>query len=173
MYAVVGCSNCSNLWLLSDPDGQDRAECPRCGTSHRTERLRRLAETRDRDAAVEARARLLADRAGAGESFSDVPHVSELEERLDDAGVTDDEYLAQSGIDPETVASATTSDQATRSREEIVRAALRAGEHAVSAEDVLAYADDRGVPPEAAREILRRLRRAGDVAKSDDGYRLL
>ena len=61
MYAVVGCSECSALWIL---DGQpDRTECPRCGRSHSADRLKRFVETDDKDHAREVRASTGRERA--------------------------------------------------------------------------------------------------------------
>lgn len=60
MYAVVGCPECEALWIV---DGRpNTTTCPRCSTRHQYDRLRKLTETPDLDAAREARTSLLADR---------------------------------------------------------------------------------------------------------------
>ena len=175
MYAVVGCSECEHLWLLSDPRTAETATCPRCGRTHRTKNLRRLAEDEDREAARQARSALLAKRGGDSEAFAETAHVAEMERELDDSGVNDREYLAGSGVDPDTVAAA--GDRATgrtgsRSRDEVVRDAIR--EHdSPTADDVEAYAESHGVPGEKAQELLETLVRRGEVSESSGVYRLV
>ncbi len=175
MYAVVGCSDCDHLWLLSDPRTAETATCPRCGRTHRTKKLRRLAEDEDREAARQARAALLAKRGGDSEAFAGIAHVAEMERDLDDSGVDDREYLEGSGLDPDAVAAAgerASSQSESRSRGEVVRDALR--EHdAPTAAAVAAYAESHGVPGDAAEELLEKLVRQGEVSESNGTYRLL
>jgi hypothetical protein len=175
MYAVVGCSDCDHLWLLSDPRTAETATCPRCGRTHRTKKLRRFAEDEDREAARQARAALLAKRGGNSEAFADTAHVAAMESEIDDSGVDDREYLEGSGLDPDAVAAAgerASSRSNSRSRDEIVRDAIR--EHdAPTAGDVAAYAESHGVPGEKARELLETLARRGDVSESNGSYRLV
>jgi len=175
MYAVVGCSDCDHLWLLSDPRTAETATCPRCGRTHRTKKLRRLAEAEDREPARQARAALLAKRGGNSEAFAETAHVAEMERALDDSGVDDREYLEGSGLDADAVAEAgerTSSRSDSRSRPEVVRDALR--EHdAPTAADVSAYAESHGVPGEKATELLERLTRRGEVSESNGTYRLV
>ncbi|MFB6123491.1 MAG: DUF5817 domain-containing protein [Haloferacaceae archaeon] len=173
MYAVVGCSDCGALWLLADPTETETAQCPRCRTRHRTRKLKRFYRTEDRDAAREARAAMLAEKSDDTAAFDALPSVREMEERLDDAGVTDDEYLSASGLDADAVAAAgDVGGSRNRSRPELVRAALRGG-GARTESDVVAYATERGVPAEAARDVLERLVRRGEVTESGGEYRLL
>ncbi|MBB6644868.1 DUF5817 domain-containing protein [Halobellus ruber] len=175
MYAVVGCSECDHLWLLSDPRAAETATCPRCGRTHRTKKLRRLAEDEDREAARQARAALLAKRGGNSEAFAETAHVAEMESRIDDSGVDDREYLEGSGLDADAVASAgerAPSRSESRSRDEVVRDAIREQE-APTAVDVTAYAESHGVPGAKAEELLERLARRGEVAESNGTYRLL
>ncbi|MUW15640.1 replication protein H, partial [Halorubrum sp. CBA1125] len=87
MYAVVGCNECANLWLLCDPRSSETARCSRCGKTHRTAKLKHFFESDDREAAREARAALLAKKRGDSAAFAEVDHVSELERAVDDAGV--------------------------------------------------------------------------------------
>lgn len=176
MYAVVGCNRCSNLWLLTDPDDADTAQCSRCGKRHQVRKLRRFHETDDRERARQARAALLAQKGDAGDAFAEVDSVAEMEDQLESAGVSDEEFLAGSGIDPDTVseaaASATGGSSGSRSREEIVRAGLReVDEPTVDA--VVDYAVEHGVPADAAAELLDRLRRHGEVTERDGELRLL
>lgn len=175
MYAVVGCTDCGALWLLSDPGSAESAQCRRCGRRHRTRKLRRFYESEDREAARQARATLLADRAGESEALEGLDSVAEMEAHLDDAGVDDREFLAASGLDPDAVEAAgeTASESGrSRNRREIVLDALREGDRPTE-DDVVSYATERGVPAEAARDLLDRLARRGEVTESRGRYRLL
>lgn len=172
MYAVVGCSDCGTYWLLSDPDGQDSATCPRCGTRHRVRALRRFFEADDRAAARQARARLLAEKAGDEEAFERAGTVAETERAADEAGIDEREYLERSGLDADEVTAAgDVSPDSSRSRDEVVRDALREG-HATEAA-VVEYAADHGVPADAARDLLDRLAKRGEATESRGEYRLL
>jgi len=175
MYAVVGCTNCSMLWLLTDPDSADSATCPRCERTHQTSKLKRFFESKDRSAAREARSALLAKKQGDSESFADVAHVSELEEQAEDAGIDDREYLEASGIDADSVAAAgETTRESAGSHDEIVREAVReAGDDQPTEDKIVAYAADRGVPEEKTSKLLEKLCRQGDASESRGRYRLL
>lgn len=173
MYAVVGCGECEALWVV---EGRPRTTgCPRCGKRHRFDRLRRLAETEDEDAARQARSALLAERGGHGDA--DVGTFDELGDAIDEAAVPDEEYLGRSGIDVEAVEAA--GERATGARESgrrarpaVVRDAIRAME-APTEDDVVDYATDRGVPAEAARALLGKLVDAGEASEDGGRYRLL
>ncbi|PSQ06152.1 replication protein H [Halobacteriales archaeon QS_6_71_20] len=174
MYTVVGCGSCGTYWLLSDPDDQESATCARCGTRHRTDRLKRFYESAERAAAAEARAKLLADKRDETAAFERAGSVADLEREVEafDGAVDDREYLERSGVDPDAVAAAGADDGGgSRSREEIVRDALRAGN--ATEEAIVGYATDRGVPTEAARDLLDRLTRRGEATESRGQYRLL
>jgi len=175
MYAVVGCSECTHLWLLSDPHTAETATCPRCGRTHRTKQLRRLAEDEDREAARQARSALLAKRNGDSEAFAGTAHVAEMERELDDSGVDEREYLAESGLDPDAVAAAgdrATAATGSRSRDRIVRDAIR-NHDSPTVEDVEAHAESHGVPGGKAAELLEKLVRRGEVSESNGVYRLI
>ena len=178
MYAVVGCTDCGNLWLLSDPRESKTATCSRCGRRHQTKKLRRFFESDDRDAARQARSALLAKKHGDSEAFAQVAHVSELDRRVADAGIDDEEYLEQSGLDAEEVFDA--GEQAKRGRASsgsvdrptAVKAAVREVERPTE-DEIVAAASERGVPAEKARDLLEKLRRRGEVSESGGRYRLL
>lgn len=175
MYAVVGCNDCQALWLLADPDASETATCPRCRRRHRTAKLRRLFTADDRDAAREARAAMLADAADATDAFESTPSVAEMDAAAENAVVDDDEYLDGAGIDPDDVAAAgerSTQGRGSRSRPEIVRDALRTLD-APDEADVVAYATERGVPADAAADLLDRLVRRGEATETGGAYRLL
>lgn len=174
MYAVVGCADCGTYWLLTDPGEQESATCRRCGTSHRTRKLRRFFESSDRSAAVQARAQLLAEKHGDGESFAAAGTAADHERAVEEAGrmVDDREYLEGSGLDADEVeAAGDTSGERSRSRPEVVKDALRAGN--TTEADVVEYATEHGVPAEAARDLLDRLARRGEVTETRGEYRVL
>jgi DNA-directed RNA polymerase subunit RPC12/RpoP len=173
MYSVVGCSDCSALWVIEDDP--ETSECPRCGSRRHRDTRRVFYRSEDPDEAREARSRLLAERQGEASAFDAVSHFADLEASIDDAGPDDESYLAQSGLDPERIAEAgeqVSSSGETRSRDETVRAAIRA-ENGPDAADIVDYCEARGVSPEATEKILEKLVRAGDVVRRDGGYRLL
>ncbi|MFB6155798.1 MAG: DUF5817 domain-containing protein [Haloferacaceae archaeon] len=177
MYAVVGCTACGNLWLLSDPDASETARCPRCGRRHRTRKLRRFAETDDREEARQVRSALLARKRDEDETLADLETVAEMERRLDESGVEDREYLEGSGLDADAVAeagddAATGTSGSSRSRPEVVRDALRELDRPTEA-DVVAYAESHGVPGDSAVDLLEKLTRRGEVSESRGRYRLL
>jgi hypothetical protein len=169
MYAVVGCTDCHALWLLSDPGSAETATCPRCGRCHRTEKLKRLFTAEDRETAREARASMLADAADA--TGASVPSDAETDAPV----VDDDEYLDAAGVDADAVAAAgERSDRRSRSRSrpDVVRDALRELE-APDERDVVAYAAAHGVPEDAAADLLDRLVQRGEATAHGGTYRLL
>ncbi|ELZ33542.1 hypothetical protein C474_05660 [Halogeometricum pallidum JCM 14848] len=175
MYAVVGCSECANMWLITDPKRSKTANCPRCGRTHRTKKLRSFLETEDRQAARQARAALLAKKHGDSEAFAETAHVSEMEELIEESGVDDAEYLEGSGLDADEIESAgerTTERRSSSNRLDVVREAVRDGDRPTEAE-VVAYAEERGVPGDAARDLLDKLTRRGEASESRGRYRLL
>jgi hypothetical protein len=172
MYAVVGCTDCAALWLLSDPDSSKTARCPRCGRRHQTRKLKRLFESDDRDTARQARAELLAKKQGASEAFADLETVAEMESQAQEPVVDDREYLSESGLDADEVAAAGREETRSRTRDEVVKDAIREGDRPAE-EAVVAYAVEHGVPAEAARDLLAKLTRRGDVSESRGRYRLL
>ena len=176
MYAVVGCNNCSNLWLLSDADTAKTATCSRCGKTHQTRKLRRFFESEDHAEARQARAAILAGKQGANDAFQKVDSVAEMERQLDDAGMGDREYLERSGFDTGDIddieSAGEVSSKPSRSRREVVTDALREQDRPTE-DEVVAYATDHGVPAEAARDLLEKLTRRGEASESRGRYRLL
>ena len=85
-FAVVGCSNCSQHWVIEDAvssGGATAHECPRCGRQHSDGQLRRRARADTWEDAVEQRAALLANTRNAGTEFDEVGHYADLEEEWD------------------------------------------------------------------------------------------
>jgi hypothetical protein len=174
MYAVVGCSDCSALWVV---DGRpERTQCPRCGTTRQYEKRRKFVTTDDEDHAREVRSSMLATRQDEGEAFAELDSYAELEESVEEAGIDDESYLDRAGLDSEAVAEAgqraSQGEGGSDSRPEVVRGVLRERD-APDAETVVECAAQRGVPPEATRDVLERLRRRGEVVETGGGYRLL
>ncbi|HKJ58097.1 MAG TPA: replication protein H, partial [Halobacteriales archaeon] len=108
---------------------------------------------------------------------SELGSFGELDEDASDGVVTDEEYLAGAGIDVEAVEAA--GEAASRGRRgdraprpDVVREALRELS-APSEDDVVAYAAERDVPPDATRELLGRLVEAGEASEDGGRYRLL
>ncbi|WP_132057949.1 DUF5817 domain-containing protein [Halorussus amylolyticus] len=176
MYAVVGCSDCGALKIVEGRP--DTTQCLRCGKRRKFEKLKKFVQTDDEDHAREVRASMLANRRGEGEAFAELDSFAEMESRVEDAGVSDDEFLEASGIDAEEVAAAAERAEnrsaSTRggSRKETVRDALRELDRPTE-DEVVGYASERGVPGEYVREALEKLARRGEVSESRGRYRLL
>lgn len=171
MYAVVGCGDCRALWLVEGRP--ETSQCPRCGTTRGFEKRKQFVTTEDEDHAREVRAAMLAARQGREDAFEDLDSFAELEAAVAEAGIDDETYLAASGLDVEAIAGAgETGDSGSRSREDIVRAALRELAEP-TAEDVVAYASEYGVSEEYVRRTLSKFARAGEVSENRGVYRLL
>jgi hypothetical protein len=167
MYAVVGCSNCRALWVVEDRP--ETTQCPRCRTSYRFERLKAFAETDSADAAVRARSELLAERANEG-GFVDPAAVD-----VDAVGMTEEAFLAASGLDTDEVAAAgdrRAPGEGSRSRRQVVLDAVEVLE-APTDDEVRAYGADHGVEAAAVDRALSKLERAGEVTRSGGAYRRL
>jgi hypothetical protein len=171
MYAVVGCSDCAMLWIVEGRP--ETSECPRCGTRRQYSKRRQFVTTDDEDHAREVRASMLAQRQDRGDAFAELPSFAEMETHVDEAGPSDETYLAGSGVDPDAAAKAgerASESRDSRSRKETVELALRELAEPTE-EDVVAYADERGVPAEYARKALRKLVRAGEATENGGVYR--
>ena len=170
MYAVVGCDRCQALWVVEGTP--ERSGCPRCGRTRRHEKRRRFVTTEDEDHAREVRASMLAARSGHGDAFAELDSFAGLESQMESAGIDDETYLAGSGVDPDAVAEAGESGGESRSREEILRGALRELDDPTR-QEVVEYAERHGVPGEYTERALRRFVRAGEVSRNRGHYRLL
>lgn len=173
MYAVVGCSDCSALWVVEGRP--ETTQCPRCGSRKQFARLKQFVSTDDPDHAKQVRAAMLAKRQGQAEAFADLDDFATMEMYLDEAGVDDADYLEASGIDPEETKAAgerAGSDGGSRSRQQIVRDAL-ADLDEPTTDDVVAYASEHGVESDYVERALEKLVRAGEVSESHGTYRLL
>lgn len=169
MYAVVGCRRCHALWVVEGRP--DSTSCRRCGRRYRYDRLERFAAVETAAAAKEARSRLLQDRRDGG---TDLDDFAALETDAMDAGMSDEEFLAASGLDADEVADAGDAGPASdsRSRREVILDGLRELD-SPTAEAVREYAGEYGVDPDDVDRVLRKLRERGEVSESGGHYRLL
>lgn len=170
MYAVVGCDECSALWIVEGRP--DTSRCPRCGRTRGHEKRRKFVTTDDENHAREVRSSMLAARQGEDEAFAELDSFAELDRQVETAGIDDETYLEESGLDPEQIATAADTDTTSQSRSEIVREAVRTADTPTETE-VIDYASERGVPPEYTRRALAKLVRAGEAIESGGTYRLV
>ncbi|WP_255193383.1 DUF5817 domain-containing protein [Natronobeatus ordinarius] len=174
MYAVVGCSECSYLWIIEGRS--ETTQCPRCGSRKKYEKRKKFLETEDADHAREVRASMLANRQGHGEAFAEVDSFADLESQVADGVVDDEAYLEGSGLDVAELEAAGERDprgsSRSGSRKEIVEEALSTLDRPTEAE-VIEYAGERGVPREYVESALEKLTRRGAVSESRGRYRLL
>lgn len=168
MYSVVGCRECHALWIVEGRPETSR--CPRCRRTHQFSKLRAFAETDSSGAAARVRSSMLAERADDGE-FVDPESID-----VDGVGIDDVEYLSASGIDPEAVSAAGDrsgdGNRSTRSRKQVVLDGLVELDEPTEA-DVVGYASAAGVPESYVERTLEKLRRAGEVTRTDGVYRRL
>ncbi|CCQ37129.1 uncharacterized protein Nmlp_2986 [Natronomonas moolapensis 8.8.11] len=168
MYSVVGCRECHALWIVEGRP--ETTQCPRCRRRHQFSKLRAFAETDAADDAARVRSSMLAERADDGE-FVDPEAID-----IDGVGMDDVEYLSASGLDPEAVSAAgERAERGTRSSQSRKQTVLDglAELDAPTEADVVEYANAAGVPESAVERILEKLRRAGEVTRTDGVYRRL
>ncbi|WP_440766316.1 DUF5817 domain-containing protein [Natronorubrum sp. DTA7] len=174
MYAVVGCSECSNLWIIEGRS--ETTQCPRCGSRRGYEKRKKFVETEDAGHARDVRASMLASRQGEGEAFAKLDSFDSLEDDVAEGVVDDAEYLEESGLDVDEVEAAGDRDprQPSRSgsKKEIVKRALEALDRPTE-DEVIEYAGERGVSAEYVRNALEKLTGRGVVSESRGRYRLL
>ena len=174
MYAVVGCGECSTLWILEGRP--ETTTCPTCGKRRKFSDRRRFVETDDVEHARRARAAMLAARQDDTDAFDAVPADDEIESAIADGVIDETAYLEASGLDVDEIESAGERVQGagagSGSRRSIVESAVDAVEEPTE-EAIVAYATERGVPRSAARSILEKLRRSGAVTRRDGTYRSL
>ena len=170
MYAVVGCGECQALWIVEGRP--ERSQCPRCGTTRLYEKRRTFVTSEDQDHVREVRASMLAARSGHDEAFAKLDSFAQLGERAESAGIDDETYLEESGVDPDAVAEATEQDRDRQSRQEVVREALRELDDPTES-DVSTYAAARDVPAEYTKRALEKLVRAGEATEHRGTYQLV
>ncbi|GAB7018594.1 DUF5817 domain-containing protein [Halostagnicola bangensis] len=174
MYAVVGCSECSHLWLLEGRS--ETTQCPRCGSRRAYEKRKKFVETEDADHARDVRASMLANRQGEGEAFAEMDSYATLETRVDGGVIDETAYLEASGLDVEAVDAAGDRDPRgpTRrgSKKDVVTRALEELEEPTE-DEIVQYAGNRGVSAEYVRKALKKLSRQGEVSEQRGQYRPL
>lgn len=167
MYRVVGCRNCQALWTVEGRP--ETTQCPRCRTRYRLEKLRSFAETETSAAAARVRSAMLAERSDDGE-FVDPEEID-----IDAVGMDEVTFLSASGVDPDAVAAAEERIEGSgrsRSRKQVVLDGLEELDEPTAAE-LTAYAEAAGLEEGFVERALDRLRRAGEVTRTDEGYRKL
>jgi hypothetical protein len=171
MYAVVGCDECSALWIVEGTP--ETSGCPRCGRTRQHEKRKQFVTTEDEDHAREVRASMLAARQGQDDAFAKLDSFAELETQLADSGIDDETYLEESGVDVDAVRDATTTESGgSQSPDDIVRDAVRSLQNPTT-EAVIEYATDHGVSPDDTQKVLEKLVRAGEAMRNDGVYRLV
>ncbi|WP_293030212.1 DUF5817 domain-containing protein [Natronococcus sp.] len=174
MYAVVGCSECSHLWMIEGRS--ETTQCPRCGSRKAYEKRKKFVETDDADHARDVRASMLANRQGEGESFAKLDSFSDLEQEVADGVVDDEEFLEASGLDTDELEAAGERDPRgttdSGSKKEIVERALEQLERPTE-DEVADYASERGVSAGYVEDALEKLTRRGEVSESRGRYRRL
>ena len=165
MYRVVGCRNCQSLWTVEGRP--ETTQCPRCRTRHRLEMLRSFAETETSEAAVRVRSAMLAERADDGE-FLDPEEID-----VDAVGMDEVEFLSASGLDPDEIADAERRVEGSgrsRSRKQVVLDGLEElGEPTM--EELIEYAAASSLERDFVERAIEKLRRAGEVTRTSEGYR--
>jgi adenylate kinase family enzyme len=173
MYAVVGCDECSALWIVEGRP--DTSQCPRCSRTRNHEKRRKFVTTEDEDHAREVRSSMLAARQGHDELFAELDSFAELDDQVEAAGIDDETYLAESGVDTDEVEAAADrldSTAGSTSREEVVREALRELEEPTEPA-VVSYAKRHDVSSSYTERALQKLLETGEVSQSQGVYRLL
>lgn len=175
MYAVVGCSDCSALWIVEGRP--ETTQCPQCASRKQFSKLKQFVTTEDADHAREVRGSMLANRSGHDDAFADLDDFATMDEYVDEDVVSDEEYLASAGIDTDEVdAAADRAEQSassvSMSRKARVKHALETLERPTEAE-VVEYCTDHGVPADYTRNALEKLVQSGEASESRGQYRAL
>ena len=174
MYAVVGCSECSHLWLLEGRS--ETTQCPRCGSRRAYEKRKKFVETEDADHARDVRASMLANRQGEGQAFAKLDSSAALETRGDGGVIDETAYLEASGHTAKKIDAAGERDprSPTRrgSKKDVVNRALEELEDPTE-DEIVQYAGNRGVSAEYVRKALEKLSRHGEVSEQRGQYRAL
>lgn len=161
-YTVIGCSNCDHLQIVKG--APETTECQRCGTRMTFKKRKQFYRTDSREAAQNARALKLAQRNGEGERFKELLQAGDLD--IEDArAVTDAEFLAQQGLDPDL---ATDDDGAPSPVEAVERIVDERGRMARQPL-IEAAVDEYGLSEAAVEEAVDRLRERGDLIRQADG----
>jgi hypothetical protein len=170
MYAVVGCTDCAALWVVSGRP--ETTSCPRCGKRRQFAKLKKFAETETAEAAKNVRSTMVQRRAGDDQDLDD---FATLEERAMASGPDEAEFLTASGLDADAVAAA--GERAEGGTESLSKRA--AVERAVEELDrpteaeIAAFAADHGVERDYVERALEKLRRAGALTETGGRYRSL
>ncbi|MDZ7745406.1 MAG: DUF5817 domain-containing protein [Halobacteriales archaeon] len=168
MYAVVGCSNCDELWVVEGRP--DTTQCRRCGTRRQLSKLKKFAETETAAAAKNVRSVMKQQQAGNDSSLDD---FTTMGEDAADAGIADADYLDAVGVDSAAVAEAGAVDSGrSLSKREAVETALDELDEPTT-ESITQFAAEHGVSRDYVKRALDKLERAGEITDSGGEYRRL
>ncbi len=160
-YSVIGCSDCDNLQIVQG--APKTTECARCGEQLTFKTLKKFYTTKDKEAAINARALKLAARAGNEEQFKQLLEAGALDPDAVRA-VTDKEYLEKLGMDP-----AITDDEGTPSPPDAVMDGVETLNDP-TVDQLLDHITAReSLSEEQLREAIDRLQQRGDIIKRPDG----
>jgi len=168
MFAVVGCSNCDELWVVEGRP--DSTQCRRCGTRRQFSTLKKFAETETADAAKNVRSVMKQRRAG---DDADLDSFAAMGEDAADAGIDESDYLDAVGVDSAAVAEAgETGSSRSLSKREAVETAIDELDRP-TADAVAAFAAEHGVDRDYVERALDKLERGGEITESGGEYRSL
>lgn len=161
-HAVVGCSDCSNLWIITA--GNETSSCPRCGTQYPLTKLRKLATTTDKTHARELRGQLLAEQHGTPEQSPEETSYTTLEAELD----TKNTPAAPSTSETET----TPHRLSHGSKRDLLEHTIKTLEHPTlaSIQDAM---ETNGIDPAQTEALLDKLRQDGSLIKENELYRVV
>lgn len=167
-YAVVGCSECEHLQIVQQKQ-QQTMQCRRCSKTHQFEALRKLYTTDSKAEAKHARALKLAERSGMYDQYRELLESGEVSDDVVDE-ISDEEFLARSGINPDLARN----KEGSPSTEDAVFEAIEALD-SPTARAVVSYVElEYDAEKEAVTRVIERLRQSGDLAQnSDDVLRVL
>ena len=172
MYAVVGCTDCTALWVVSGRP--ETTSCPRCGTRRQFVKLKKFVETETAEAAKNVRSTMIQRRAGDDQDLED---FATLEEQAMASGIDEADFLAASGVDADAVAAASARAEASSSGESLSKRA--AVERAVeelerpTEPEIVAFAANHGVERDYVERALAKLQQAGALTETSGRYRSL
>lgn len=171
-YSLVGCSGCDALKIV---DGTPKTTtCSNCNARLKFRKLKRFYESDDTAKVSQAKAVLLARRAGEEDEILELIEAGALDEDIAEA-VSDDEYLIARGVDPKKVDEASDiSPKRTPSRDEQVSLAIEQLEHPTKSNIAEYVFEMYGVPTDRTEKFVDGLYLNGDLSRNADGeYRQL
>lgn len=172
MYSVVGCSECESVKIVEGKP--ETTVCNRCGKTLQFNRLKVFFESDNLEAAKEARSLLLAKR-----NDLDVFYQGMMENLVERGEFQDevmrrfgeDELLEQEGVDKEEVEEASEKVEEHKGSDPKKRIVMDAIEFLDEPrdEDIIEFAQERGVDPEFTEEAVDKLCMEGKAMRTREG----